>query len=268
MKATVIITCYNKGVLLKRAYESLEKQSFKNFNIILVNDCSTDETTNIIAEEISKNLNIQYIFNKTNLGVSVSKDIAINLAEEGVIITLDGDDTLPLNAIQRIVEEFERDSTLDYVYGDYLIIDELGKNEKYISLKHYTYTNGDLNPDELGKKWLLLGSTPHKKKLWNEIGGYDERFTYSIQDQDFWQRAVLHGVKGMYINEPIYNWHKYNNTISCNTPFKDYYYIKKKNKEFHKRYTPIIRKYGYFTVMSYLFVKMKWKQLKRRFVKQ
>jgi len=264
---TVLIVCYKETDLLKRAYTSVINQTFQNFDIVLINDCSPNQETNRICLDLAQNPKVNYHRNKKNMGLSGSRNIGFELAKEGLVLPLDADDTLPPNTIELVNNVFKRYPEIDFIYGNYKVIYESLSGIDTVSTLHYVDNLNGLDPYELGKKWQLIGTSPCTKNLWRKIGGFDPYFSNSIQDQDFWQRAIMCGAKSKHIDEVIYRWHKYPNTMSSNTPFKDYYYIKRKNKEFHNRYTPIIRKYGYFTVMSYLFVKMKWKQLKSRLVK-
>lgn len=264
MTYTVLITCYKETELLNRAFQSIIEQSEKDFGVILVNDCSPNPETDNICNEIALNNDITYIRNKVNMGLSGARNVGIETAPEGFIILLDADDTLPNNTFQLIKQINTHYPNIEYIYGNYNLIDETNGSSRIISTKHYSDHLNGLNPYKLGEKWLLIGPSPFTKKLWSKVGGFDLFFSNSIQDQDFWQRVIMSEAKGIHIDKEIYNWHKYPNSMSSNTPYKDYYYIKKKNKEFHKRYTPIIRKFGYFNVMTYLRLKMLYKSILKR----
>lgn len=203
---TVILTCYNEGSLLNEALYSLYNQTDNEFNIIVVNDCSPDETTNLICKNITINDGINVIWNKTNLGLSGARNIAFENMRSDVAICLDGDDTLPWDAIANIRSMFNLNPEADFIFGDYIIrYIESGYSVR-IDCSDIADKNGIVSPQHLANNWKLLGTTPCKKRLWQTLGGYSMEFSNTCQDVDFWQRAILSGARGLYCSSIIYNW--------------------------------------------------------------
>lgn len=90
---SVIICAYNIEAYVSKAIESVLNQTFKDYELILVNDGSKDNTLNILKEYESKNGDrIKVIDNVINLGLSKSRNIAISQANGEYIVHLDGDD--------------------------------------------------------------------------------------------------------------------------------------------------------------------------------
>jgi glycosyltransferase involved in cell wall biosynthesis len=240
---TAIITCYKEGNLLNEALNSLYNQRDKDFNIILVNDCSPDETTNQICKSISNNEKIVVIRNEVNLGLSGSRNIAFNNMESEVAVFLDADDTLPYDAIFNIRAAFDLHPEADFIFGNYRM--------HYIEKDFFEIINcsiiadekGQLSPYRLAETWKLLGTSPCKKKLWQMVGGYSLEFSNTCQDVDFWQRAILSEAKGYYINSEIYIWNRFDEGMNASLENRIAYdNCNYKNIEFYIRYSRDISK--------------------------
>jgi glycosyltransferase involved in cell wall biosynthesis len=201
-----IITCYNEGDLIYRALNSLTCQTDTDFEIILVNDCSQDIRTNQICDELSLLDNITLIKNNINLGLSGARNKAIELMHRDIAVFLDADDVLPENAIHNIRYAFDNCPEADFVYGNYV---RMGGNEnQIINCQAITSNEGFLSPVLLADNWILLGTSPFRKRLWEKIGGYSMDYSNTCQDLDFWQRALLYNAKGVYVCDQIYIWNR------------------------------------------------------------
>jgi glycosyltransferase involved in cell wall biosynthesis len=128
MRISVIVTCYKEGRLLFNAFNSLQQQTTKDFEIILVNDCSTDPETIEACKTLSQTPGTTVIWNKNNLGLSGSRNIAIEKMKGEVVVLLDGDDTLPPTSIEYIKSAFASAANADLIFGDYLISDEIDRH--------------------------------------------------------------------------------------------------------------------------------------------
>lgn len=98
---TVVIPAYNAGMTIERSLISLEKQTIKNFNCVIVNDGSTDDTKMKIDSMLSKlSFNVQVI-NKENGGVVSARYTALQFVDTEFVLCLDADDEIPTNTIER-----------------------------------------------------------------------------------------------------------------------------------------------------------------------
>jgi glycosyltransferase involved in cell wall biosynthesis len=216
-RISVVITCYSEGILLYNAVNSLHHQSTQNYEIILVNDASPHEKTNEVCHQISQqNKAITYIRNTQNLGLSGARNRGIRQASGQIIVPLDADDVLPFHSLELINKTFEEKPDIDFAFGDYIINYNNYKTIKITDCSQLADTEGKLSPHLLANKWLLLGTSPFKKELWERLNGYDPGFSYSCQDVDFWQRALLMEAKGYYIPDIIYQWNRNNGGMNSN----------------------------------------------------
>src|SRR5574344_1312220 len=94
-KVSIVITCYNKDKYINESIQSALNQSYKNIEIVCVNDCSTDNSKFEI-ERLKENVDSDFVFidNKINKGVIESRNLAIVFCSGEYLLPLDGDDTL------------------------------------------------------------------------------------------------------------------------------------------------------------------------------
>lgn len=110
---SIIIPMYNSEKFIDRAIQSLLNQTYKNFEIILVNDCSTDQTL-LVCEKYIKN-NIKLLDLDKNLGVSNARNIGLQNAKGEYVLFLDSDDWLDRNTLYLLNENIKNSDML--VYG-------------------------------------------------------------------------------------------------------------------------------------------------------
>lgn len=204
---SVVITCFSEGKLLLRAVDSVRNQSLRGFEIIIVNDSSTDSETNRICKVLEQSGLIVYT-TPYNMGPSGSRNLGISMANGDIIIPLDADDTLPLDSVENIDTYFRNHPECDFVYGNYNRIDLPENKSTLINCAQITDENNEINPRRLMKNWILLGMTPHRKTIWEKVGGYSAAYSYTCQDVDFQMRSHMVGARFKYLNKVIYNYHR------------------------------------------------------------
>lgn len=207
-KITVVLCVFNEGILIIKALKSLRNnQLFKQTEIILVDDCSTDLTTIKLINKLSRFTSIKIIRSKANAGLSHSRNLGFLNASSAYIVPLDADDELPNNTLDVVYKTFIENEDADFIFGNYNLNDLETKESVLVDCSNIA-TNGYLDPYKLCMDWKLLGTSPCKKAVWDKVRGYNLAYSYSIQDVEFWIRVVLNGFKGKYLNLPLYNWHK------------------------------------------------------------
>ena len=91
---SIIIPCFNQEKFISDAIMSAENQTYKDIEIVFIDDCSTDASLEVVNELKKKYTNIVVLKNETNLGVVDSRNKAIDVAKGFYILPLDGDDTI------------------------------------------------------------------------------------------------------------------------------------------------------------------------------
>ena len=109
---SIIIPCYNSADYLAACIESTLDQNYEDFEIILINDKSTDSTGSVCDQYANQHKFIKVIHQSANLGVSVSRNVGINVAEGQYTIFLDSDDYLEKGSLKKIATLLKQKATL------------------------------------------------------------------------------------------------------------------------------------------------------------
>lgn len=213
MLISIIIPCFNQAHYLPDCLNSILAQSYQEWEAIVVNDGSTDDTSEVTRAYISKDNRIKLI-EKVNGGLSSARNYGIQYASGMRFIFLDADDFLYSNCLT-VIASLSNDI-------DYMDLIQYG----------YTYITEDKqrvlgNVNAIEKKPLIpeifkgnLGpchSICISRKLLDYIGGFDENLK-SVEDWDFWLRAVKAGGKQKIIQQHLVYYRYSKNSMSRN-PF-------------------------------------------------
>ena len=122
---SIITPTYNSEKFINETIGSVLKQTYKNWELILIDDASTDDTLRIIKSYIKNNFNISLICNSSNQGAGVSRNKGILEAKGDFIAFLDADDTWKPNKLKTQIK-FMIENNVDVCYSSYDLIDEDG----------------------------------------------------------------------------------------------------------------------------------------------
>lgn len=187
---SVIISTYNRKGLLKKAIKSVLNQSFKNFELIIVDDCSTDGTGKLQDFEDER---VKYFKTEKNSGHDgLPKNIGIQQAQGKYITFLDDDDQYRTDAL-KILYKYIVGSGADVVYGDYLIQDYTkgGKLSAGWSLDFDVGLLTQMN-------YISMVTVIIKRDCLLEVGGFDESVP-KFKDWNLWLRLQKRGYRFMHI---------------------------------------------------------------------
>lgn len=180
---SLIIPTYNVEKFIPETLESVRKQIAKpsDFELILVDDASTDNTIEIINKEIKGMNNIKFFSRKENKGLAITRNQAIQKSKGKYIVLLDGDDLLEPKAVESTIDFMESNPFVQYSYSKHKRIDKEGN---FICNR----------PSYPFSKELLLHFnfvSPIKcftRKIHDKINGYNPKILYA-QDWDHVLRA-------------------------------------------------------------------------------
>ena len=179
---SIIIPCYNQGQYLAEALDSVLSQTYQDWECIIVNDGSDDNTEEVALEWCQKDTRIIYL-KKENGGLSAARNSGIAIAKAEFILPLDADDILGNNYVTLALQEFELDTTIKVVYCKAL---KFGEEEGYLSLVPYSLYN-------LSRNNMIFTSAMFRKKEWEQVGGYEEDMIYGWEDWEFWIAVLKNG---------------------------------------------------------------------------
>jgi len=208
------MSVYNDETRVKKAIESILNQSYENFEFLIVDDCSTDETFTVCNEYQKKDSRIRLYRNKENIGLTKSLNFLINQSEFELLARQDSDDISHKHRLEKQVN-FMKAKNLDAT-TTVAIIDKLKKRRPFIS--QFVPSKIMINY----KNPYIHGSLLIKKETISNLGNYDERFIYA-QDYKLFSDLIKNNYKIKILNEALYTLNVSNN-ISTNMKDEQEYY--------------------------------------------
>lgn len=222
-KITVIIRAYNSEKFIKNSINSALNQTLnkKDYEVLVVDDGSEDGTREIIKKEYKNHVSIVL---QKHLGSREAVYAGIKKSRGRYIIFLDSDDEFLPEILEKMLNMFEREKEIDFVYCDYFE-KKLGRIKK-VSLKKNIFKS----------LWCAI---MFKKELFGELGLPDAKLFFS--EYDFLIKLLKAKKKGRYIGRPMYIYNRGKNSITS-----DKKKVKKGILELKNKYGKIaekIRKY-------------------------
>ncbi|MCV3216766.1 glycosyltransferase [Plectonema radiosum NIES-515] len=183
-KISVVIPAYNCAKTIQQTIDSVLNQTFSDFELLIINDGSTDATSNVLSQV--KDLRIK-VFSYTNAGGNVSRNRGINHAIGEFISFLDADDIWTPDKLATQLKALKENPTTKVAYSWTDYIDE---NGKFVSSGTHISLNGNVYEELLVKNFLENGSNPLIcKDALLAVGGFDESLVAG-QDWDMWLRLA------------------------------------------------------------------------------
>jgi len=197
---SIILPTYNGARAIGRSIESIFKQSFSDWELIIVNDYSKDNTEEIILNYKAKDSRIIYLRNEENLGIQKSLNKGLKNAKGDYIARIDDDDEwIDFDKLREQVEFFSNNKNYVLIGTGTVVVDENGKE-----LYRYLLPEDDaeLRNKILTKNCFTHSSVLFRKEIALKFGGYSEEKTVRhIEDYDLWLKM---GTVGKLRNLPRY----------------------------------------------------------------
>jgi glycosyltransferase involved in cell wall biosynthesis/predicted Zn-dependent protease len=190
---SVIIPCYNYAHFLAEAVTSVINQTFQHFEIIIVNDGSTDNTIEIATKliEFYQHHSIRLI-NQPNSGhPATSRNRGISEASGTFILPLDADDKLHPSCLELLAKALDENTSCSIAYCDTVRFGD----------ENIAYANHDWNPALLLAHNYLNYCSLYRKELWEITGGYKN---CGYEDWEFWINAVEHGFSAVRVPHALF----------------------------------------------------------------
>ncbi|NDV69035.1 glycosyltransferase family A protein [Dysgonomonas sp. 25] len=186
---SIIVPCYNQAPYLDEALQSVLDQEYSNWECIIVNDGSADNSEEVALKWVEKNKRFKYFY-KENSGVSATRNFAFNQSEGKYILPLDGDDKISQSYISEAVDIFEKDADVKIIYCNTIFFGV--KEGKHIS-PEYKFENMFLkNP--------ITNSSMFRRDVFPP-SGYNENMRDGLEDWDFWLSIIDDKTKVVKLND-------------------------------------------------------------------
>ena len=193
-KVSIIVPCYNQGEYLGDCLDSVLAQSYQDWECIIINDASVDNTEEIARKYCVYDSRFLYIHLSKNQGVSYSRNIGIKNSHGQFILPLDGDDKIGPTYLEKAIECFSDDPELKLVY---CIAMKFGRKNGIYNLPNYDY-------DQLIWGNQIICSAFFKRIDFDKTEGYNVNMKEGLEDWDFWLSLLKRGDKVYQIPEVLF----------------------------------------------------------------
>ena len=207
---SIVIPVYNSEKFIKETIQTVEEQTYQNWELLLVNDCSTDNSENIIKYYEEKDKRIRLINLERNSGAAVARNRGIDEAKGKYIAFLDSDDLWDKQKLEKQIK-FMQDNDYEFTFTSYEFAEENGKGTgKVVNV-----------PIKINYKQALKNTT-----IWTSTVIFDvEKLGKDLinmpnvrrgQDTATWWKVLKTGVTAYGLNENLSLYRRSNNTLSSN----------------------------------------------------
>ena len=249
---SVVIATYNREKSIGKAIKSAIDQSYRNIEVIVSDDGSTDQTKKVVQTYL-KNPKVRYIYQENKKCHVYPMNNGIKVAKGKYIAILDDDDFwCDKNKIEKQVNFLEKNKDHVLVGGGAIKVDENGKEIINYLLPE---NDADIRENILVRNLFVHVSVLFTKDAWEKAGTYDENFD-GMEDWDLWMRM---GRIGKFHNIPeffvIYSGHQYNNPSYVERKYSRWEWLKLniKLKKRHNKNYPHYKKALLFCWLGYFY---------------
>ena len=208
---SIVIPTYNRAHLLSRAIQSVLNQTYADFELIIVDDGSTDET-----EKLVKSFNsgmIRYIRHRENKGIAAASNAGIQSAKGAYIAFLDSDDEWMSEKLEKQMSIFEKaPPEVGIVYTGFVVI--RNNKKKYNLAGGIVSEAGNTFSNLLRGDFVLTSAILVKVECFKIAGAFDERFLVMSDSEMFLRISRYYQFKG--VNEPLMIYYPQPDSISAN----------------------------------------------------
>lgn len=191
VRVSVVITCYNYGKFLRECVRSVVRQTFENWELLIVNDGSTDDSL-VVAKACAEEFADRRItvVDQPNSGQpALARNAGIRQAQGEFILPIDADDQIDPRYLEHAFRAIEADATVDLVYTDSLFDNGKTRVRKI---------PGRFDVKALAAANQLVYCCVYRRAIWAKVGGYRDNVR-GYEDWDFWLAAAVAGAKAAYV---------------------------------------------------------------------
>jgi len=193
---SVVTATYNMGQYLPQAIDSVLGQDYKNLELIVVDDGSSDDTPDVLASyELDPRVTV---IRQTNSGQTVAKNRGIEAAQGEFVGFCDADNIWLPHKLSRQIPHFADSDLIGVVYGDITLIDAENGILPTPAVKRYS---GSITAQLLVENFVTFNTTLIPRRILKEVGGFDESLSMAI-DYDLWLRISLR-FQFLHLAEPL-----------------------------------------------------------------
>ena len=229
---SVLMPAYNQAQFISEALDSLQQQTYTNWEVAIVDDGSPDNVAEVVKKYVESDPRIKF-YHTENHGVSAARNYAASKTAGKYILPLDADDLFEPEYIEKCVQTFEKNHELKVVYCDWQMF---GATTHTPPISYNGYRK------------LLIGNTifcsgMYRREDFEKVGGYDTKIPFGYEDWDFWLSLLDENAQVCQIPEKLFRYRikeiSRNSTVQSKEKERiTKTYIYNKHKEVYDRYFP------------------------------
>ena len=209
VKISIIMPAYNAEEYIKESIDSIIAQTYTNWELIIADDSSTDNTKQIINSY--RDSRIKCIYNDNNLGYLKTCNRLFSLCKGGYITFQDADDISYPNRLSEQVKAFEQDTKLGMV-GTFS--DIISTNGEILETAKRPISYEEVNEKIIESNAFIGATVMIKREVYEKIGGYREYFNrLAYQDYD-WTYLIVEKYKSINLSHPLYQYRQHPTSTS------------------------------------------------------
>ncbi len=201
-KVSVLMGAYNCAATIGKSIESIIAQTYEDWELLICDDGSVDNTLDIIRAYAKKDKRIKVLFNERNRGLSYTLNRCIEIAEGEYCARMDGDDLCDETRFEKQVDFLDKHTEYGFVSTTMKRFDEQGVYQVPEKKPSYSPTVKDF----IKGSPFCHAPAMLRRTAYLEVGGYrDIKKTRGVEDYDLWFRLYSRNIRGSIINEPLYS---------------------------------------------------------------
>ncbi|QTD56709.1 glycosyltransferase family 2 protein [Parasphingorhabdus cellanae] len=200
---TIVMPVYNGARYLDSAIRSVLQQRYSDWELICIDDGSTDGSDAIIMGHAMADQRIRHLSNGQNLGLPATLNRGFTEARGMFHSWTSDDNILRADMLVKLVEELENRPDVDMVYAGYSVIDDADNIMRYVA------------PPSMDKRWYgnpVGAAFLYRREVTEKLGGYDEQL-FGAEDYDYWMRAA-HYFEMMPLDVDLYLYRRHDRSLT------------------------------------------------------
>lgn len=252
-EVSIVLPVYNGEKFLRTSIESCQKQTFTNWELLVIDDGSTDKSAEIVKEYEKQDSRIHYYKNEVNLKLPKTLNRGFSFAKGNYLTWTSDDNYYYPQAIEKMVKALkERQS--EFVFAECSIINEEGKEISTITAPH-DYKHAIWDYDFVGACFM------YSRKVYETIGEYDPNL-FLCEDYDYWLR-IFSKFPVTYLDEQLYAYRRHDKALSVTHKNGQYEMLEKvllKNFEYKEDAITLDKFYLYRGLHRSRSLRTSWKE--------
>lgn len=201
---SIVLPTFNGSRFLQRSIESCLRQHFEAWELIVVDDASTDCTPDILAHYAAADPRIRVIRHQRNLKLPAALNSGFALAAGRYLTWTSDDNFYAPEALDTLVAALEQDSAIAFVYSDYLLVDEADRELRSVSVQvpELLWQGNHIGPCFL-----------YRREVMELVGSYNSEL-FLVEDYDYWLRVSQHFAMKP-LHAPLYHYRTHDGSLSA-----------------------------------------------------